>query len=133
MINKIMEFSIRLALLFITTMLCYSAIGADAKKPPISIMLEPIRGKKVYRLESKVVSSENLLGALNPLILARGSEASVIVLVHESTSIADLKNLRGIIEKAGFSNIKYFHFADAKEKMAEIIMVRPAVPFSLSP
>lgn len=100
---------------------------------PIVILVEPNGKNMVYRIESQRLTFPMLFNSLGDLIISRGRDTPVIVLVHEKVSISTLINLEGAIEKVGFGSIRYFYFGDDRRMMAELRFVGPAIPFSTKP
>jgi len=107
---------------------------AETNAAPAAVVVEYDRGRAHYTLGSKQTPSDDLLEALNRLKQQIGRKGPLVVLIDSRNSLATLANLRGIIEKAGFENVRYFFFTADHRTMEEIqIGQRPAVPFSLNP
>lgn len=108
------------------------ACAADRRTSSTSILFAPGVG---YELNGKFVST-NLVGLIEQLhqeMAAKKNHAKVTVLLDETASFSDFETLRGVIQKIGFLNVRYFCLSEDKKMMAEIVMNRPAVPFSRDP
>jgi biopolymer transport protein ExbD len=123
--------------LLLTVLLCQPLplVAAEAtNNAPTAIVVEFDQGKIKYKVDSKSVRSEDILEDLGRVKKQRGREAPVVVLIDQRNSLAALSNIRGIINKAGFSSVRYFSFTVDRQMMEEIpIDQRRAVPFSLNP
>lgn len=106
---------------------------ATATNTPISIMLQFEKGQVSILIDSKRTPMDKVLEVLGSTIIQRTKECPVVVLMDERAPFRELINLRGIAQKAGFLNIRYFYFEPTKRMMAEFTFEHPAVPFSLRP
>lgn len=101
---------------------------------PTAVVLNFEQGKVRYNVDAKPVRSDEILEVLGRIKERKGGRTSVVVLVDQRNSLATLSNIRGIIDKAGFSNVRYFSFTVDRQMMEEIpIGQRRAIPFSLNP
>ncbi|GEM_PF-4645189 len=101
---------------------------------PTAVVLNFEQGKVRYSVDAKPVRSDEILEVLGRIKEQKGGRTSVVVLVDQRNSLASLSNIRGIIDKAGFSNVRYFSFTVDRQMMEEIPMgQRRAIPFSLNP
>ncbi len=75
------------------------------------------------------VATTALLAYWGNVVIQEGRNTKVAILFHEDVPLSAVVNLRGIIQKAGLSNIRYFYFGDDRRMMAEIQMDEPAVPY----
>ncbi|NOS71597.1 MAG: hypothetical protein HOP33_16935 [Verrucomicrobia bacterium] len=100
---------------------------------PVVVEVKFQNGKASYEIESRSVRSELFLEALGVIIRRRGREARVIVIVDSRNPISTLDNARGIVSKVGFSEVHYFVMSAETQRMAEITLDHPAVPYSLNP
>ena len=75
------------------------------------------------------VATTDLLDYWGGVLIQEGRETKAVILFHEDVPLSVVVNLRGIIQKAGLSNIRYFYFGDDRRMMAEIRMNEPAVPY----
>lgn len=108
------------------------ALAQPAKQAQarLSILFEPNRG---YEVDGKTVPANKLEGVLRENIRAKSEHAKVTVLLHLNSRIADLYFLRGLLQAIGFVDIRFFWFTDDREKMVEILVDRPAIPFTVGP
>lgn len=100
---------------------------------PIAVVVGFDKGTVQYEVGSKPVRSEMLLEVFGGIKKQRGGEIPVVVLIDQRNSLAALSNVRGIIDKAGFSEVRYFYFTVDRQRMAEIVLNSSARPFSLNP
>lgn len=99
-----------------------------------SVVLDFDKAGVRYKVNSKPVHSQNILQALGEILKQNGREAPIVVLMDQRNSLAALSNIRGIVNKAGFLNVRYFCFTTDHEMMEEIMIgQQPAIPFSLNP
>jgi len=75
------------------------------------------------------MATTDLLDYWGNVVIQEGRDTKVAILFHEDVPLSTVVNLRGIIQKAGLSNIRYFYFGDDRRMMAEIRMDAPAVPY----
>jgi hypothetical protein len=110
-------------------------LAADtATVRPTAVVLNFEQGKVRYNVDAKPLRSDEILEVLGRIKDQKGGRTSVVVLVDQRNSLATLSNIRGIIDKAGFSNVRYFSFTVDRQMMEEIpIGQRRAIPFSLNP
>jgi hypothetical protein len=121
-----------LSILFVPTLIHAS------DQPPVSakgivVTAEPVGVHVQYRVQGKVVPSAKLLDSLSEHLLAKGRDVPVTILVRDDAPIATIWNLRGIAQKAGFSNLRIFSFGIDRRMMVEITLEHAAVPFSEGP
>ena len=90
-------------------------------------------GSLSVRLNGQAVELGTALNVLGDLLQDCGSECPVFVLAHERTSIGDLTTIRGMANKVGFIHVRFFYFGDDRRMMAEIVMEKPAVPYTETP
>ena len=67
------------------------------------------------------------LAELSKVIKARGAEVPVIVIMPATLKFIDLNNVRGLIDKVGFTNVRYFVVWSATRKMVELKQVGPTI------
>lgn len=110
-------------------------IAASTNTASIAVLVSFDKGGIQYEVDSKPVRSDKILEVLGGTKRerSRGRETPVVVLIDNRNSMAALSNIRGIIDKAGFSTVRYFYFTADRQRMAEIILNQPAIPFSLDP
>jgi biopolymer transport protein ExbD len=105
-----------------------------ANENSILIQMDLLDGHQVIYVGGEATDLKNLLNSVANQQAHKGRNAEVTVLFNQDLSFSKLLNVRGIIEKVGFLNIKYFYLGRNKTKMAEIEMKQPAilVPFELN-
>ena len=91
------------------------------------------QGRVKYKVDSKPVRSEDILEVLGRSLETRGRETPVVVLIDQKNSLETLSNTRGILNKVGFLNIRYFYFSQDTRMMAEIVLNHAAMPMSTNP
>lgn len=109
------------------TLIC--SWGETVKPIILSIELLPT-SKVVYKLNDKTQSLANLYESLCDIIITYGRDAPISVLFHEDVMVSTLINIRGVIHKVGFGNIRYFHFQNDKKMLAEITIDHPVILYS---
>lgn len=106
--------------------------GVARDVAPLAIVFESGKGYEVNRVPAGKTLSE-LVDFLRSSGSTKDTSARVSVIVASNTTITDIVDLRGILEKVGFSNIRYFYSNQEKTRMAEIVMNHPAVPYTFDP
>ena len=113
--------------------LCFCLVGflplksAAVDKNELIIHIEKGSRGEVYLFDRKKVSLVELYDALVEKI-SSDKNARVLVISDEEIPISKTVNLRGLIQKVGFQDIKYF-FTGAKESlMSEYQFVGYPVP-----
>lgn len=120
-------------LLLYLSMIAPAAIAETTNRPPVSVLVGLSDGRVQYEVDSKPVRSEKILEVFHEVKKQRdGRDTPVVVLVDERNSLTTLANIRGIINKAGFSHVRYF-VVNADRTMMQETIERPAVPFSVNP
>ena len=112
---------------FILVALAHPAKKAQAE---LSIVLTPQRG---YEVDGTAIPINKLEDVLRKNIRAKSERAKVTVLLHYDSRFADMSFLHGLLGAIGFIDVRFYAFDDDQEMMAEIVMDRPAIPFSLTP
>ncbi len=108
-------------------------LAADSNAVPVAVVVGFDGGRVKYEVDSKPVRSDKILEVFMEVKKQRGGrDVPVVVLIDERNSIAALSNIRGIVNKAGFSRVRYFCFS-ADRKMMQETIEQPAIPFSLNP
>lgn len=101
---------------------------------PTAVVVGFDRGQVKYEVDSKPVRSDAMLDVFREIKKQKGRNAPIVVLVDERNSLATLSNICGLVNKSGFSGVRYFYFTANREKMGEIgFGQKPAIPFSLNP
>lgn len=99
----------------------------------IVILMEQKKGGVNYQVGLQNFTSDRLYDYLSKSIIKNREKNSAILIAHEIISIADIVNTRGVLQKIGFKNIRYFYYDDEKRMMAEFSFGKAAIPFSVDP
>jgi len=83
------------------------------------------------QLNGEVVRSANLLGKLS--VATEDPQTPVIVFIHERLRFVDWDAIRGLLDKVGFLNVRYFVYSAKSKMMTELDLPHPAVEFSTHP
>jgi biopolymer transport protein ExbD len=78
-------------------------------------------------VNGKNVSGDRVLAELSKAIKAQGNEAPIMVILPQSLTFTDWNNVRGLLDKVGFANVRYFVRWSATQKMIELTQIGPAV------
>lgn len=111
----------------------YSAFNKINASDSIIILLEIENNKQVYKIKDKLLKLSEIYERLSKLIISKGRFQTVVVIASQKIALEKLINLRGLIQKVGFSDMRFFYFDDQKKMMAEISFDKPAIPFSRDP
>ncbi len=87
------------------------------------------KGPPSYIINGSSVSYVDFLARLGTIIVAEGHEIPVTVAFEESIPMAELHNTRGIIEKAGFTHVRYYVYGKDHSYAGEL-KFGLAVPYS---
>ena len=82
----------------------------------------------IYKIDKKQIPYAKLLDHFNELILDRGREIPITIIFDNNLPLKVISDLKMIIGKAGFLNVKQFTFSPETQKMVEIVIKGPAVP-----
>lgn len=107
------------------------AVGKEEYNSPISILVEQRDKKIFYQVDGKQMDLPEILKYLGELTKVKDPHYPVIVLINQNVSFSDLGNLKGLILKAGFGNIRFFSFNKETKKMLELYFCNRSVPFSV--
>jgi len=98
----------------------------------ISIVLDKNYGKThAIRLNGIKVSGAHVLRALTDV--TSDSTKPVVVLMPEKTTFDGWDDIMAILDKIGYSNVRYFIFSNATQNMTEVDRPHSTVPFSTTP
>ena len=98
----------------------------------IAILLDHNYPKTLeVRLNGEVVRSAKLLGKLS--VATEDPQTPVIVLIHERLRFVDWDAIRGLLDKVGFLNVRYFVYSAKSKMMTELDLPHAAVEFSTHP
>lgn len=124
----------RKLILLATALLClFGSSRADDELQSIPIVLKKEGNRIVYELQNKEVELASILDDLTELHLNHGRETPVLVLAEHRVPLSNITTVRGIVQKVGFSKIRYFSFSEEQQMMSEFTFKGPAIPFSLNP
>jgi biopolymer transport protein ExbD len=119
--------------LFLIALPLLDIFAASTSVVPIAIVSTFDQGRINYEVNSLPVRSDKILDVLNELIIKRGKETPVVILIDKRNSIFALSNVQGIVGKAGFLNVRSYCFSGDTQRMTEISFDKPAISFSLPP
>lgn len=107
------------------TALWFCAIEASAQT--VELIVSPAKmGNVQYRIDGASVRSTNLLSTLGK---KKQDGGEIKIYMNELISFASFKNIKGIVGKAGYLNDRYFVLGSDGEKMVEVKLNGPAIPF----
>ena len=115
-------------LVFILLIICPVIAFASGSSMNGTVVVEKNDEIIVYIIGKRQVPSEALLDHFGRLIEEEGRKAQITIIFSDEVPIKNISNLRGIIQKAGLSNIKQYTFNPYTRKMVEIKFRGPAVP-----
>ncbi len=114
------------AFLFIAT----TALAADLA--PITVMLPKDYSKTLnIRLNGHFVPNGAVLGKLSDTVT--DPRTPVVVLMPEEGRFADWIEIKGLLDKIGCLNVRYFVFSTKSQGMTELELPHEAVDFTLNP
>ena len=113
-------------ILFIVFFLFFQS-GIVMAKDAITIILY---SDEAYSVQKKQYTLNQLYEYLENLIVKEGRDTPVYVIFNQDIKFSKILNLRGTIQKVGYSKIRYFYFGEGRRKMAEITMDKTAIPFN---
>lgn len=83
-----------------------------------------------YSLNATHVQSERLLDSLAPFVAGDGRNLPLIIMVNGSVTLDDIYNLRGIVQKAGFLQVRFYVYSTENEKAVELGLGHTAQPIA---
>lgn len=110
-------------------------LAQELPRPHPGAVVVRIRQSSVgpsYWIGDKRMALPALNTELVEIIGRHGQHQAVNVIADDTVTIGTLENLRGLIEKIGFSNVSYFVASEASPKMGELIFGK-VVPQSTAP
>ena len=100
----------------------------------VSILLPLDYGKKWdVQIDGRNIAGPKVVDELSEVLLKRGREIPVFVLIPKTARFMDWNNIQGIVEKVGFTNVRYFAYSHDDQKMVEVKREGPPVPFPAIP
>ena len=110
------------------------SVTTSRAQSPIAIELPKDYGRKWgVRVDGKNVPGTKVLDQLIKVKQARRDNPAVVVLLPNSARFADWTNIHGIVDKVGFSNVRYFALSEDGEKMIEVKREGQVLPVSVRP
>lgn len=83
-------------------------------------------------VEGKRIALSSLLGAFANEPPVPGQPPQLVVLGKDGATIGDLKNVRAIVDKAGFKDIRLYSYDPQRQLMSEMSIAYLGVPVSVS-
>lgn len=83
-----------------------------------------------YKVQNKQFSLHQLYDYLAGRISKKDRHIPVYVIFNQNIKFKEVVNLKGILHKIGYSNIKYFYYGEDKRRMAEINMDKAGMPYT---
>jgi hypothetical protein len=78
-------------------------------------------------INGRKISDEAVLNELAKTIHGEGAAAPIVVVLPQSFRFEDWNNVRGLMDKVGFTNVRYFVKWTSTQKMIELKQVGEAV------
>lgn len=108
------------------------AFVATAEPSPISILLDKDYPRTLaIQLNGHFVPSGKVLESLSSSM--KDKQIPVVVLMPGKVAFNDWGEIRGLLDKVGFLNVRYFVYSSATHRMTEIELPLRAVQFSVNP
>lgn len=113
--------------------LLFALTGACGANPaPVTVMLPPDYSKTLnIRVNGVFVANEEVLEKLSNTIT--DFRSSVIVFIPEEGRFADWIEIKGLLDKIGCLNVRYFVFSNKSHGMSELELPHEAIDFTLNP
>jgi hypothetical protein len=117
--------AVLLAALFLGSFICCSA--APKKKDPretkkqIVILARRVKGVTVYEHERNEFKGPELNYELGEMRLSATGDSEIIVILEDSMSLSDIKDVPQMALNAGFHNIRAFVYWKGTGNMAEVM------------
>ena len=97
------------------------AAGEPSPVGDAAVVYDRVDGHFVLKIENKVVQR-----SLQAFIAARKhSNARSTLMVHEDTSVADVLDLMGLLQAAGFDHVEVFFFDQYRDRRWELHFGKP--------
>ncbi len=109
---------------------CISAGGIENQY--VTVSTDFVNEEMIYQVNSKSISYPDILNHLHKLYASYGEYPSVLVLIHQKTPMNIVSNLKGLIGKLGYKEIRYFYYGRGSDMMGEFEF-KTAIPFSRDP
>jgi hypothetical protein len=106
--------------------------AAAADVAPITVVLPQDYSKTLnIRLNGHLVANDAVLEQLSNTI--SDARVPVIVFIPEEGRFADWMEIKGLLDKIGCLNVRYFVFSTKSQGMSELELPHDAVDFTLNP
>ena len=116
----------------ILTLLLAAAAALPADVAPITVVLPEDYSKTLnVRLNGHFVPNEAVLEQLSNAIT--DARAPVVVFIPEEGRFADWIEIKGLLDKIGCLNVRYFVFSAKSQGMTELELPHEAIDFTLNP
>ena len=99
----------------------------QAEQPSELLIPKDYAKRKAIAINGKEVVDPQLLPALMELVKHQGEDFPIAVVLPDSLRFADWHNVRGLLWKVGFNNIRCFVQSSSTGKMAELKEVGPVI------
>jgi hypothetical protein len=114
----------RLIIILSVSLLCTAALADQANR--IAISADYAKTGAIV-VNDEIVSGDRVLRVLSKLIEAQGRDMPLAVVLPESLRFADWNNVRGLIDKVGFMQVRYLVRWKSTGKMIEFRQVGEAI------
>jgi hypothetical protein len=97
-------------------------VGPFSEPLPIVVWVQPKGASASYYVDTKDVTADPLRGIADAFERHQGAEAQypVVAIIDERLPISMIQQLRELIRKAGFMNVRYFLISPGSESIGEI-------------
>lgn len=100
---------------------------ACSAETSIIILMDVQEDKQTMFLDGNSVKKENLYASQAGSLANKGRNNKVDVLFNPNLPFAEVENMKGLLQAAGFLNIKFYSLSNDKREMGEIEMNKPAI------
>ena len=115
------------SLIVLFTVGSFVAYSVHAEQPIQLSIPKDYAKTGVIAINGKTVPSHNVLDQLMMLAIHQGENVPIAVILPDSLRFTDWNNVRGLLWKVGFSNIRFFVQSSSTGKMVELQQVGPAI------
>jgi len=91
-----------------------------------TIVIEKTIEGHIYMVGKRTMPSEALLNHFGRLVAEEGRNTDVTIYFDQEITFGVVMNLKGIINKTGISDIKYYYFNKGSRKAIELLIKGPA-------
>jgi hypothetical protein len=111
---------------WLVTVVVITANGLLAQQPPQIVIPKDYAKTRAMAINGKRVPENKVIDELSRLVLRQGHDAPIVAVFPESLTFADWNEVRGILWKVGFAQIRYFVRGSSKGKLMELQQVGDA-------